>query len=450
MMMVLPLIMAGKAYAQEKGQLIRYDLDAFEKTVKATDQYKSDPNVLLLAKDVFRTYCERNDIKVVNFTEKDYWDAQKELTRLQKENETLQNAKDKVVEDLEKEKSKVIVVETEKKELQNQIKDLNKQLSDKPGLEKQIQEKEQTIAGLNQQIQELNDQIALQNTTLKQNDTEMKQLASDTVSLNKDKKELQKRLAKVEGEKSSLDNQLKEKNGEVESLKGTITGLQTTNSELTQKNAKYQAAFDNTKNTINKIYNENLSKPIVDMNPAQLENARSTYEGMKPLLAIDPDLSRDLESKVNEMGTWKALIDPLKGAKQYMKGKYVEGQCKKWKEEINKIPLAGSKAKEEVKEGEYAVLTLLENQAKLKKNYDLIVYNLEQLKSLPDEEALKDANTMVGEMKGYVNRFYKAGVYDSYDNAIKKIEGGLKSPPSDKVSTPSKFKLFIQELKEAF
>ena len=66
------------------------------------------------------------------------------------------------------------------------------------------------------------------------------------------------------------------------------------------------------------------------------------------------------------------------------------------------------------------------------------------------EEALKDANTMVGEMKGYVNRFYKAGVYDSYDNAIKKIEGGLKSPPSDKVSTPSKFKLFIQELKEAF
>lgn len=450
MMMVLPLMMTGKAYAQEKGQLIRYDLDAFEKTVKATDQYKSDPNVLLLAKDVFRTYCERKDVKVVDFTEKDYDDAKKELKRLQEEIETLQKAKDKVAEDLENEKSKVTTAETEKKELQNQIEDLNKQLSDKPGLEKQIQEKDQTIAGLNQQIQDLNGQIASQKTKLTENDTKLKELASDTVSLNKDKQELQKKLASAEEEKTSLENQLKEKAKQIESLNGTIAGLQATNSELTQTNAKYQAAFNNTKNTINGIYNENISKPIVDMNPVQLDNARSTYEGMKPLLAIDPNLSRDLEGKVSEINTWKALIEPLKGAKQYMKGKYDEKQRMKWVEEINKIPLAGSKAKEEVKEGEYAVLTLLENQAKLKKNYDLIVYNLEQLKSLPDEEALKDANTMFGEMQGYVKRYYKEGIYVGYDNAIKKIADALKSPPSDKVSTTSKFKLFIQELKEAF
>lgn len=75
-MAALLLLTAGSTWAQDK--LVRYDEKAFEKLAKEMNEDKSNPYVSSWAKDVFRSYCELESVKV-GFTEKDYQDANQAL-----------------------------------------------------------------------------------------------------------------------------------------------------------------------------------------------------------------------------------------------------------------------------------------------------------------------------------------------------------------------------------
>ena len=438
------LLFVGKTYAQEK-VLIRYDMDAFEKIVRATDEYKSSSLYLPWAKEVFRAYSENKKVKV-DFSEKDFQDAQKELKRLQNDMESLQKVKEKVETDLEGEKAIVETIKAEKQTLSDENKDLKKKLADLPGVEKQLEAKNKSIELLEGQKVNLNDQIDSQKKQLEECDAQLKLLAADTVSLGKEKRELQKQVAIVNGEKANLMVQLQEKDGQITSLNNTITELQKSNGNLTTRIQAYEAVFNNTKKTINDIYNANLSKAIIDMNPTQIDQAQNTYEGMKQLLAVDPVLSAELKRKVDEMNAWKALIEPLKGAKQYLRGKYDDIERQRWIAEISKVNVTGSKAGEKE-----VVLTLLRDQAKLYNEYKLFFVFLNERGCLPNNTELNTAKDKFDRMILYSKPYYHPSTYDGYDKAIIMIQEELnKTSPSKRVKTSSEFELFIADLQKNF
>lgn len=444
---IMLLLFAGRTFAQEGG-LIRFDMDVFEKTVKATDEYKSSSINIYLAKDVFRTYAANKKVQV-DFSEKDYQDAKKELSRLQKENESLQKAKEKAESDLQAEKAKVDAAMTEKQTLYDENKELNKKLADLPSMEQKIQAKDKSIEQLNGKITALNTQIGLQQTRLNELDAEITQLATDTVSLGKEKRDLQNQIARANNNIESLRGQLQQSSNQITSLTETIIGLQEKNRELDDRLKAFTAVFDETEKTISDIYNANLSKDIVDMDPTQLELAQNTYNGMKLLLAVDSILLKDLEGKIDEMNVWKVLIDPFNGAKNYMKGKYDDKERRKWIVEINNLDVTSDKAHNEKEK----MLKLLNDQETLYDEYRLFFDEFLIGKGCPGNEisVFKSIQDRFERMKSYSRSSYHENTYDSYDRAIQMIESEFNNTsPSERLKDLGKYRSFISELEQIF
>lgn len=415
----MSLLMAGKAYSQKKDQLIRYDERAFENAAKNVN-HEDYNNKQKYALEVFRTYCDQIGVQL-SFTENDYNAALGKVSSLEKNVSDLENAKQRLDENLTAEKEKSSGLEAEKRELTSENNNMKKLLSAKAGQDKALEQKEAEIADLRGKIANLDKENA-----------DLKKLSSDYSKLENEKN-------KALSDMQAIQAQLNEKNNEVAQLTSE-------NNTLKSTNEKFQKAFDGTKKTINSVYNTYSVKPITDMDPVQLESAQSSFLGMKSLLAIDQTVYKDLEGKVNEMASWKKLVEPMRDAKQYLKGKYDDKTLSACIAAINKVPISGSKASEK-----QSMLTNLNNQIQLKENYDIIIRNLDERGCLPNVEQLKEAEGMLNRRLEKVEASYQSGVYDSYDRGINMIKAELsKSAPSNKVKTAAEFEKFINELREIF
>lgn len=447
LLFLLPMVAlcAGKAYSQD---LMRYDMQAFEKTVKNTDGYKENSLLLPWAKDVFHTYSERTDIKV-KFTEKDFKDVQKALDdstkmlkTLRKNYSSITQLKVKAEEDLKQEKlnnkNMKFTCDSTQRALQDTIKKRDRSIASYSNLVREVEEKDRTIANLNAQIGGLNTKLETLEAGNAEKDGQLTQLTQD-------KERLEGENNTLEREKQALEEQLTQKDVTNANLNANLTTLQQRNTELESRIAEYDAVFKDTKNVINGIYESNRLKPFADMNPNELERAISTYNGMRPLLTVVPSLLNELEGKVKEMSAWKAMIEPEKGARQYMKGKYDDKERKNRINEITKITMTGDKVSDK-----NDLLSLLNDQALVKDNYDKIVRNLEEKGCLPNEEKLKDANAMFNRMTKD-KPFIHENAYESYDRAIRMIREELEKPaPSARVKTAEEYEKFIATLKAAF
>lgn len=438
----------GNTYGQDDSALMRFDMQAFEMTVKNTDVYKGNSLLLPWAKEVFNTYCERKGIKV-EFTEKDFKDVQKALDdstkmlkTLRKSFKSLNQQKDKADEDLNQEKlnNKKMkrVCDSTQRALQDTIKKRDQRIASYSTLAGEAEEKDRTIVNLNAQIGGLNTRIETLETGITEKDGQLTQLTQDKGRLEGENKTLER-------EKQALEGQLTQKDATIANLNANLTTLQQRNTELESRIEEYDAVFEDTKNVINGVYMANRLKPFADMDPNELERAISTFNGMRPLLTVVPSLLNELEGKVNEMGAWKAMIEPEKGARQYMKGKYDDKERKNRINEITKIIMTGDKVSEK-----NDLLSLLNDQALVKDNYDKIVRNLEEKGCLPNEEKLKDANAMFNRMTKD-KPFIHENAYESYDRAIRMIKEELEKPaPSAIVKTAEEYEKFIATLKAAF
>lgn len=444
-LIVLPLLLMGKSYAQEKGQLIRYDEDAFEKVVKATDEYKANTFLLSWAKQVFSSYCGEKKAKV-NFSEQEYNDKLEELRRLNNANNTLQENLTKAETNLENKQVEVDTAAARLQRLQNENKNLKKQLSDLSGADKQIQAKDKSIEQLVGQIDVLNAELTEKQNQINARDAQIQKLEADIVSKGEEMESLQNQLATVNAENATLTSQLQAKDAQITERDNKNTELQNANDALAASNAEYEEVFKSTKETIDRIYTDNMKKSIVDMNPSDLEKAWNTYEGMKTLLAVNPTLSKDLEAKVKEMNTWKALIEPMRGAKQYLKGKYDDKERQQWIKELKNVNVTGSKADEK-----QLALKLLEDEATLHHYYELFLGFLVSKGCLPTAEKFQEAQDRFAQMKTYSQFVYHPSTYDSYDRAVQMIEAELnQAGPGKNVKTAPAFESFIARLKEVY
>lgn len=288
------------------------------------------------------------------------------------------------------------------------------------------------------------------------------QLREQLSSVEKIKKELELRLFTIRYKEAEIDSlhfqlselqcqnkallmQLDEKSAVIAQLQLELQTVNTGNRSQTNDLQKYQRAVDEAKNTICGIYNSNLVKLIIEMDPNQLDEANSKFDGMKALLEIDQDMFKDLQGKIDEINAWNALINPMKAAKQFMKGKYDDKAQKEYVAAISGVTIKGSKTAEK-----NMALLLLTDEAKLHENYDNIIRNIEEYGCLPSTETLWSANEMLARMTSNMP-FYHPAVYDSYDRGINMLRVELsKSAPSNKVKTAAEFNKFINELKEIF
>lgn len=422
----LALLMAKEASSQSRDQLIRYDENAF---VTATDNVNADDyvNKQKYALMVFRSYYEQKGV-AAGFTEDDYKNVLKEKAAMAKMVEDLQRDMDRISSENLELKSQIQAKTNKEKELRDREKEIVELRKTTTTLELLIDNRESEIRHLQSQIQEYTDQTEAlneQTATISNLEKQVNDIASDNWRL--------------ETETITLQSQLKDKDGEIERLRASVNSLKYTNDNL---QSAYHAATD----VVNNVYKTNVLMPIADMNPGQLETAKSKFEGLKTLLVLDQSLYDDLEAKVNEMALWKALVEPMRNAKQYLKGKYDNKTREELIAAISNVPIKGNKA-DETK----AMLSYLNNQIPIKEHYDIIVRNLDELGCIPNAEQLKEAESMLNRSLEKVETLCQPGVYDSFERGINLIKVELLKPaPSNRMKTPSEFGKFIKELKEIF
>lgn len=434
---VISLLMVVNVYSQSKELLIRYDEDAFKKAAEKV-HYSDYNKEELYNRDLFRAYREQKGV-TLDFSEKDYRDAQTNVNNLTKVVSDLNNAKENKEKELSVKEKTVREKDSIINALTNDNKVLNKQLLSKDKLEEQLKKKRDSITDLKSELSELKQRNSELENEIRKNHADIAQLVEDTTNIRKKEREAISEKEKIASTNKALQTQLNNKNEEIQNLSKS-------NISLSEKNNEFQKAFNETEKAINDVYQANIVKPIAEMNPEQLDKARSKFEGMKSLLSIDQKLYKDLEGKVNEISSWRALVEPIKGARQYLKGKYDDKKRKDYIAAINKVSISGSKANEK-----QAMLDNLNNQYQLKDNYDIIVDNLDETGCLPNIEQLQEAFDMLNRRKEIVKQFYRPNVFDSYDRGIKIIEDELSKPtPSNKVKTAAEFNKFIQELKDIF
>ena len=441
-MIALLLLTAGSALAQDK--LLPYNREKFEKTAKDVKQDDYN-NMVKWALEVFQQYADKHSL---TFTKEDYDKAlndkaaaEDQCNKLLKE----KNDADAKIASLETEKS---TGEANKKEHKRVVDSLNSIIIAKDKAIKKLEEsnasvadKEKMLRAKDSIISVRNEEITrLQNATNNQ-DGILNKLAQDTAYLHQQIKELNDRLVVAQGSVDDLNRELTEKNNKLVALDESVANL---SASIKQ----YQKAFEETESTINRIYTTNGNKRLVDMNVSELAEAESAWNGMKALIeATDQTLAKQLKQKVAEINLWKSAVEPMNGAKKYMKGKYKEDQRTTWIRTLNSLKLSGNRVTERDE-----MVTLLEDQKTVKENYDKIVRNLEDLGSIPDAAQLAEAKRMLVSMKAKLGSAYHGkNCYDKYDEAIDKIEGELdQKKPGINLYDVDKYKIFINDLKEMF
>ena len=447
--MMLLLLATGWTWAQDK--LVPINSEKFEKTAKKVDQ-KDYNNMVIWAKEVFRQYSDEN---AVSFTEKSWQDTLKAKATLEK-NYT------KLLGDKKKADDEIASLKDEQSENKAQNKD-NKKTVD--SLLRVVKAKDKTIENLNKgnakvaekelQIRAKDSIISVRDQRISAlekkgsgTDATLNKLIQDTTKLGQRIQELNKQLSTAQTTIAGLQQQLAAKDGEIATLNGSLATANTEKESLEGSIAQYQKAFEGTKTTINNVYTANKAKPLLDMDVAQLSDAESAWNGMKALMeSADPKLAKELKGKVDEIGQWKAANEPMKGAQNYMKGKYDNKQRLSWISQLKKMKLSGDKDTE-IK----GIVKALEDQEWIKALYTNIVE--EKLASesvINDSESLKRIKGNYEKAKASGTMFYHANCYDSYDAAIAKIEEELnQKEPSKKVNSIESFAKFINELRNMF
>ena len=277
---------------------------------------------------------------------------------------------------------------------------------------------------------------------------EIEKLEKDASNIHKKTANLEKQFDKTKAENEALKQELMIKNHMIDSLNGNISNLTKQIKDLKASNKQYQKAFKETETTINRIYTANGNKRLADMNVSELSEAENAWNGMKALIeATDQTLAKQLKQKVDEISLWKSAVKSMRGARDYMKGKYDNNQRLSWIKKLNNLKLNGDKASERNE-----MVTALMDQESIKEVFNMIVDDkLAPEKCLPDAASLRSVKSAYETAKNLDKNFYHDSCYDNYDAAIRKIEAELnKSEPSNKVKDPDSYQKFIKELREMF
>jgi chromosome segregation ATPase len=447
--MALFILTTEPVLAQDK--LVPFNNKEFEKVANKVDQndYK---NMVKWASEVFRLYSEQN---AVDFTKKAYEDTIKAKIAVEKKYTKL--LQDKASADAEK-----ASLEAEKRLAEAKTKQHNRVVD---SLKSIVKAREKTIENLQKgnasvvekdKLLRVKDSIisvrdsninSLKETSARQDGT-LNKLMQDTVKLGRQITELNSELKNAQSSVNTLNQNLTNKTNEISALNRKVDSLTAKNSELAGTIKQYESAFKNTENTINDIYNLNQTKSIVEMDADQLMKAGNAFHGIEPLLRVaNPKLAQDLEKRVNEIGEWKSAIEPLKGAKDYMKGKYDNKQRQLWISKLKSMKLNSDKAKVECEK----ILKAMEDQERVKQIYDIIVEE-----KLAPENVVNDGNNLkrikseYEIVKGYDKKI-NIDYYDSYKAATKIINDELnKEEPSKNLNSIENFARFIEELRNMF
>ena len=452
LIITLLLLATGWTWAQDR--LVPDNINKFENTAKKVNQddYK---NMVTWATAVFRQYSEEN---AVDFTMKAWQDTLKAKATLEKNYKTLLADKEKADQKIASLEAKNKLDADETKKHKRAVDSLASIIKSKDKTIENLQKSNASVAEKDRQISANDSIISVRDNRIKEleklvsgNGATLDKLIQDTTNLRRRIQELNGDLASERTAKGGLQKQLVEKDGEIKALNDSLAKAKKEKQDLEASIAQYQKAFDGTKTTINNIYTANKDKPLAEMDKAQLSEAESAWDGMKALMevmeAADPKPAKELREKVDEIRQWETAIEPLRGAIQYMKGKYDNKQRQSWIAQLKKLKLSGSK-NDEIQ----GIIKALEDQEMIKALYTTIIdEKLAPELVIPDSEVLRRIKGEYEKTKQSEKRFYHPNCYDSYDAAIKKIENELnQKEPSNNVNDSDRFKLFIQELREMF
>lgn len=425
-LVVLPLLMATSAFAQNEGKLFKaFDDEKVSDLVESVQKMKdfknytyNESSVILFAKELFKQYYKHKDAQV-SFTQDTYNALVNHETELESTIKRLRNDSTEMAKNMANMKVGYLKVNEDKTK----------------GLEA-------TITRLRKDsISMATDMANMKVVCLKENETKNKELEETIARLRNDSTTLANANVKLQTEYNAKDSELKAAN---QSLKDERA--------LTEA---FKEAFKDITNAIDEGY-KNKALTFTKMDERSLDNAINTFRSTEDFLKKNEVLYGQYEPKVKEMESWKQLKQTLDTAVIYMTKKYNNKKRLDCIYEIDRAFVGKSLTIDQTTEKE-EIRKALGDQEFIYANFMDVISLCGKKQALSNEKAI---NEIKGALDGYekgakINK-WMSKYHVSYNKAVETLRTALenelhnKPTPGIDITNEKSLKNFLIRLQEIF